>query len=107
VVIDDGQPDAVDHLGKDGARLLTWGDPYLTAWLKAGRGDPLTKADYRLVGLQADRNSLRKLGDLGITIAGSGHSHEHGYRGSVVLGRSILLLLTHKGRRKRMTSLGP
>jgi hypothetical protein len=28
--------------GKEGVRLLTWGDPYLHAWLEAVRGEPLT-----------------------------------------------------------------
>jgi hypothetical protein len=36
----------------EGVRLLTWGDPYLTAWLDAIRGEPLTEGDYRGVGLQ-------------------------------------------------------
>jgi hypothetical protein len=49
----------VDHPGKEGVRLLSWGDPYLTAWLEAVRGEPLTEQDYRLVGLGADRNPLR------------------------------------------------
>jgi len=26
---------------KEGVRLLTWGDPYLQAWLEAVRGEPL------------------------------------------------------------------
>ncbi len=49
----------VEHLGREGVRLLTWGDPYLTAWLEAVRGEPLTDADYRLAGLEADHNPLR------------------------------------------------
>jgi len=32
---------------KEGVRLLTWGDSYLTAWLEAIRGELLTDADYR------------------------------------------------------------
>ena len=36
----------------EGVRLLTWGDPYLTAWLEAIRGEPLTERDYREAGLQ-------------------------------------------------------
>ncbi len=34
-----GQP------GNEGVRLLTWGDPYLTAWLEALRGESLTERD--------------------------------------------------------------
>jgi hypothetical protein len=45
--------------GKEGVRLLTWGDPYLIAWLEAVRGEPLTETDYRLAGLEADRNPFR------------------------------------------------
>jgi len=40
----------VDVEGKAGVRLLTWGDPYLTAWLEAVRGAPLTEADYHAAG---------------------------------------------------------
>jgi hypothetical protein len=36
----------VDQPGHEGVRLLTWGDPYLTAWLEAIRGQPLTDTDY-------------------------------------------------------------
>jgi hypothetical protein len=39
-----------------GVRLLTWGDPYLTAWLEAIRGEPLTEEDYRDAGLQPGKN---------------------------------------------------
>jgi hypothetical protein len=42
--------------GKAGVRLLTWGDPYLTAWLEAVRGAPLTEADYHTAGLEPDAN---------------------------------------------------
>jgi hypothetical protein len=28
----------VEHPGREYVRLLTWGDPYLTAWLEAVRG---------------------------------------------------------------------
>jgi hypothetical protein len=42
----------------DGVRLLTWGDPYLTAWLEAIRGVPLTEEDYREAGLQPGKNPL-------------------------------------------------
>jgi len=34
-------------IAKEGVRLLTWGDPYLQAWLAAIRGDPLTDDEYR------------------------------------------------------------
>jgi ERCC4-related helicase len=49
----------VEHPGKEGVRLLTWGDPYLTAWLEAVRGEPLSEADYRAAGLSAEVNPLR------------------------------------------------
>jgi len=29
----------VEQLGREGVRLLTWGDPYLTAWLESIRGE--------------------------------------------------------------------
>ena len=44
----------VDVEGKAGVRLLTWGDPYLTAWLEAVRGAPLTETDYHTAGLVPD-----------------------------------------------------
>ncbi len=37
----------VEQPGREGVRLLTWGDPYLTAWLEEIRGELLTDADYR------------------------------------------------------------
>src|SRR4051794_32741474 len=40
----------VDHPGKEGVRLLTWGDPYLTAWLEAVRFEPPTETEHRLSG---------------------------------------------------------
>ena len=43
---------------KEGVRLLTWGDPYLLAWLEAIRGEPLTEGDYREGGLQPGENPL-------------------------------------------------
>jgi hypothetical protein len=43
--------EGIDVAGKAGVRLLTWGDPYLTAWLEAVRGAPLTEADYHMAGL--------------------------------------------------------
>lgn len=46
----------VDVEGKAGVRLLTWGDPYLTAWLEAVRGAPLTEADYHTAGLTPGAN---------------------------------------------------
>jgi hypothetical protein len=46
----------VDVEGKAGVRLLTWGDPYLTAWLEAVRGAPLTEADYHMAGLTPGAN---------------------------------------------------
>jgi hypothetical protein len=47
----------MDVKGKAGVRLLTWGDPYLTAWLEAVRGAPLTEADYHTAGQASDANS--------------------------------------------------
>jgi hypothetical protein len=44
--------------GTEGVRLLTWGDPYLTAWLEAIRGEPLTEGDYREAGFQPGENPL-------------------------------------------------
>jgi ERCC4-related helicase len=49
----------VDHPGKEGVRLLTWGDPYLTAWLEAVRGEPLTEQDYEAAGVPRGTNPLR------------------------------------------------
>jgi len=46
----------VEAEGKAGVRLLTWGDPYLTAWLEAVRGAPLIEADYHIAGLAPDAN---------------------------------------------------
>lgn len=51
----EGEP-GVEAEGKAGVRLLTWGDPYLTAWLEAVRGAPLTEADYHTAGLTPDAN---------------------------------------------------
>jgi Helicase conserved C-terminal domain len=42
----------------EGVRLLTWGDPYLTAWLEAIRGEPLIEEDYREAELQPRENPL-------------------------------------------------
>jgi hypothetical protein len=44
--------------GKEGVRLLTWGDPYLTAWLETVRGTPLTEADYQAAGLKPGASSF-------------------------------------------------
>ncbi len=44
--------------GKEGVRLMTWGDPFLTAWLEAVRSEPLTEEDYRKAGLRPDQNPL-------------------------------------------------
>jgi hypothetical protein len=44
-------PSGIAVEGKEGVRLLTWGDPYLSAWLEAIRGDVLTDADYRTAGI--------------------------------------------------------
>ena len=49
----------VEHPGKEGVRLLTWGDPYLTAWLEAVRGEPLSAADYLAANLTPEANPLR------------------------------------------------
>jgi hypothetical protein len=48
----------VEVKGKEGVRLLTWGDPYLTAWLEAVRGAPLKEADYQAAGLEPHENPL-------------------------------------------------
>jgi hypothetical protein len=50
----------VEHPGKEGVRLLTWGDPYLTAWLGAIRGEPLKEADYVAACLAPGTNPLRQ-----------------------------------------------
>ena len=49
----------VERPGKEGVRLLTWGDPYLVAWLEAVRGDPLTNAEYETAGLTWQTNPMR------------------------------------------------
>lgn len=49
----------VEYPGKEGVRLLTLGDPYLTAWLEAVRGEPLTDKDYRDAKIDRDINVLR------------------------------------------------
>jgi hypothetical protein len=48
----------VEQPGKEGVRLLTWGDPYLTAWLEAVRGEPLADGDYQAAGLSRDDNPI-------------------------------------------------
>jgi hypothetical protein len=61
-----GRPAPADTAGihhpnnKEVVRLLTWGDPYLTAWLEAVRGDPLAEADYLAAGLAPGSNPLRQ-----------------------------------------------
>jgi hypothetical protein len=50
----------VEHPGKEGVRLLTWGDPYLADWLEAARGEPLKEADYVAAGLAPESNPLRQ-----------------------------------------------
>ncbi|HXH09642.1 MAG TPA: helicase-related protein [Alphaproteobacteria bacterium] len=42
--------------GTEGVRLLTWGDPYLIAWLEAIRGEPLSEEDYSEAGLLPGEN---------------------------------------------------
>jgi ERCC4-related helicase len=49
----------IEQPGREGVRLLTWGDPYLTAWLEAVRGEPLAEADYQTAGLSSEVNPLR------------------------------------------------
>jgi hypothetical protein len=44
--------------GTEGVRLLTWGDPYLAAWLEAIRYEPLTEEDYQEAGFQPGENPL-------------------------------------------------
>jgi hypothetical protein len=43
---------------KERVRLLTWGDPYLTAWLEAIRCELLPEGDYREAGFQPGENPL-------------------------------------------------
>ena len=50
----------VERTGKEGVRLLAWGDPYLTAWLGVVRGEPLKEADYVAAGLAPGSNPLRQ-----------------------------------------------
>jgi hypothetical protein len=50
----------VEHPGKEGVRLLTWGDPYLTDRLEAVRGEPLAEADYVAAGLAPGSNPMRQ-----------------------------------------------
>ena len=49
----------IEHPGREGVRLLTWGDPYLLAWLEAMRGEPLTDVDFEVAGLDPTANPLR------------------------------------------------
>ena len=48
----------VEQPGKEGVRLLTWGDPYLTAWLAAVRGEPLSDEDYAASSVALDANPM-------------------------------------------------
>ena len=50
--------DGTKRPGKEGVRLLTWGDPYLEAWLLTVRGAPLTDNDYRAASISRDQNPL-------------------------------------------------
>jgi hypothetical protein len=50
----------VEHPGKEGARLLAWGGPYLTAWREAVRGEPLKETDYVAAGLAPESNPPRQ-----------------------------------------------
>jgi hypothetical protein len=43
---------------KERVRLLTWGDPYLTARLEAIRCELLPEGDYREAGFQPGENPL-------------------------------------------------
>jgi hypothetical protein len=54
----------VEHPGKEGVRLLNWGDPYLAAWLEAVRGQLLAEADYLAAALSQLR-SVRGSGRAG------------------------------------------
>jgi hypothetical protein len=61
-----GRPAPADAAGihhpnnKEVVRLVTWGDPYLTAWLGAVRGEPLAEAGYLAAGLAPGSNPLRQ-----------------------------------------------
>ena len=44
--------------GREGVRLLTWGDPLLTAWLEAIRGNAVGDDVYRLAAVNRDTNPL-------------------------------------------------
>jgi hypothetical protein len=48
----------VEHPGREGVRLLTWGDPYLQEWLEAIRGEPLRAEDYQAANLTTQTNPL-------------------------------------------------
>jgi superfamily II DNA or RNA helicase len=51
-------PGGIEIEGKEGVRLLTWGDPYLTAWLAAVRGEVLSEADYQAAEVLGPPRSL-------------------------------------------------
>ena len=52
--------DRLQTVRPEGVRLLTWGDPYLVAWLEAIRGDALTEADYYQAAIGLQMSSLTK-----------------------------------------------
>jgi hypothetical protein len=43
--------DGTEGAGHEGVRLMTWGDPYLMAWLETIRGEPLTEQHFQAEGL--------------------------------------------------------
>jgi hypothetical protein len=40
-------PGGVAVEGKEGVRLLTWGDPLLIAWLEAIRGEAMSETEHQ------------------------------------------------------------
>ena len=48
--------------GREGVRLLTWGDPLLDSWLLAVRGAPLTPDDFSRAGLGESDDPLSRQG---------------------------------------------
>ena len=51
-------PGASPSTQREGVRLLTWGDPFLTAWLEAIRGGELTDDDYSEAGISREVNPM-------------------------------------------------
>ena len=45
---------------QEGVGLLRWGDPYLTAWLEAIQGEPLSEEDYREAGWEPGANACER-----------------------------------------------